>query len=268
MQKDVGKYIWIFATNILKQEKWSMNTNIQIIEELSLNAHPSLNTMFYDGWYLCFAGGYTNRANSVNALYTSNIPLAEKVRFCESIYLQQQLPTVFKITPLSVDLESILIQRDYSIVTPTNLMVMDIPMGFSCIADTIVTKGINKVWQNSYFRLNETKPTAIPIAKQIHSNIINQAICATLSENSEVVACGLGIIERDCVGLYDIVVSSQHRKKGYGQDICTSLLANAAKLGVRKAYLQVVTDNTNAIKLYTKLGFKDLYQYWYRVENK
>lgn len=244
-----------------------MNIDIKFIEELSLNAHPSLNTMFYDGWYLRFAGGYTNRANSVNALYSSNLPLAEKVQFCESIYLQQRLPTVFKITPLSVELDAILARCAYSVVTPTNLMVMDIPAAFSCRQASIVTKRINKDWQSNYFRLNETKYTAISLAKQIHNNIIGQALCATLSENNKVVACGLGIIERDYIGLYDIVVSSQHRRKGYGQDICTSLLANAVKQGARKAYLQVVADNANAIKLYTKMGFRDMYQYWYRVKN-
>lgn len=88
----------------------------------------------------------------------------------------------------------------------------------------------------------------------------------SLSYNNEIVACGLCVIENDYAGLYDIVVSSQHRNKGYGQDICSSLLSNATKYGAKKAYLQVVDANTYAKKLYKKLGFIDKYQYWYRVK--
>jgi ribosomal protein S18 acetylase RimI-like enzyme len=74
------------------------------------------------------------------------------------------------------------------------------------------------------------------------------------------------VVENDYAGLYDIFVSAQHRCKGYGKDICTSLISNAAKYGAKKAYLQVVDENANAIKLYKKLGFIDKYQYWYRVK--
>ena len=68
------------------------------IEELSLNAWPSLQTMSYDGWILRFADGYTKRANSVNPLYVSNLDLEEKIRFGESVYRARGLPVVYKMT--------------------------------------------------------------------------------------------------------------------------------------------------------------------------
>ena len=60
-----------------------MNDDILYIEERSLNAHPAIETQFYDGWVLRFAGGYTKRANSVNPLYVGALPLDEKIAFCE-----------------------------------------------------------------------------------------------------------------------------------------------------------------------------------------
>ncbi len=243
-----------------------MNTAVKRIEEMSMNAHPSLNTVYYDGWYLRFAGGYTNRANSVNVLCPSMLPVADKIRYCEKIYSRQNLPTVFKITPLSLDVDTALAESNYSIVTKTNIMVMDIPKNSTDGLSSVVTNDINENWQNSYFLLNELSEASIPLAKKIQSNILNQTLCATLSYNNEVVACGLCVIENDYAGLFDIVVSAQHRRKGYGQDICASLISNAAKYGAKKAYLQVIAENTKAIKLYKKLGFMDRYQYWYRVK--
>ncbi len=85
-----------------------MNNEIQLIEELSLNANPSLNTLYYDGWYLRFAENFTSRANSVNILNPSTLPIADKIRHCEKIYTQQNQPTIFKITPISLELDYLL----------------------------------------------------------------------------------------------------------------------------------------------------------------
>ncbi len=37
--------------------------------------------------------------------------------------------------------------------------------------------------------------------------------------------------------------------------------------GATKAYLQVMTSNNVAVNFYKKLGFKECYQYWYRILN-
>jgi len=246
-----------------------MNAEIRLLEELPLNAHPALHTMFYDGWILRFADGYTNRANSVNMLYPAQVPLDDKIDFCESIYAKENLPAVFKITPLSADVDVVLAERGYSVVTPTNLMVMDIGARLPAVLNSsTVSEGISGAWQSDYFRLNQTNAKMIPAAKQMQGNIMPQTLTATLSIQNETAACGLCVIEQGCAGLYDIVVSPAFRRNGYGRDICTALLNTATKYGAKKAYLQVVAENTGAIVLYEKLGFKNLYQYWYRVKKQ
>ena len=246
-----------------------MDVEVRMLEELSLNAHPAIDTIVYDGWVLRFAKGYTSRANSVNMLYPSQMPLANKIDFCESIYLKQNLPTIFKVTPLSNNIDDILAKRGYVVLMPTNIMTKDIAQKpFPTVAHSVVAaEGISEDWQNNYFRLNQTKIADVSVAKQIQGKIINRVLTATIADENGVVACGLGVIERDYVGLYDIIVSPQFRRKGYGHDICTSLLNKAGEFGVNRAYLQVVADNTSAIELYQKMGFADVYTYWYRVKN-
>ncbi len=242
---------------------------ILLYEELSMNAHPAIRTQMYDGWVLRFANGYTNRANSINPLYLSTIPLEEKVVFCEELYTAQGLPTVYKLTldsPQSLD--KILGEKNYKKVTPTNIMTKPLAAIDGFTSKTTICQGITKTWQDNYFRLNGIVDSQkMKTAAIIQSNIQNKVLCGMIEENGKIVACGLCVIERGYAGLYDIVVDSSYRGNGYGFDVCSSLLNTAVDLGAKTAYLQVIAENVPAIALYQKLGFEDKYQYWYRVNS-
>jgi len=62
----------------------------------------------------------------------------------------------------------------------------------------------------------------------------------------------------------NVVVDEPHRGKGYGKEICESLLSAAKNAAAHTAYLQVMPENLKAMNLYTKLGYKKAYSYWYR----
>ncbi len=246
-----------------------MEKEVFLYEELSMNAHPSIKTQLFDGWILRFANGYTNRANSINPLYPSEMAVEEKIISCEEIYKSQELDTVYKLTPLSINaLDEKLAQKGYDKVTPTNIMTKSLISKDVLNTKAIVTEGIDSVWQDNYLRLNGIfDKTKIETAKIIQNNIQNKTICASITNNGMVIACGLCVIERDYAGLYDITVDKDYRGKGLGFDICNSLLNSAVKFGAKSAYLQVVADNNPAIALYEKLGFSNCYQYWYRVKS-
>src|SRR5262245_10648116 len=90
-------------------------TTVRLFEELSLNSWPSLQTFCYDGWLLRFANGYTRRANSVSAIYTSTKETLEKIAFCEQTYATRGLNTVFKLTAAAEpgDLDALLADQGY-----------------------------------------------------------------------------------------------------------------------------------------------------------
>ena len=100
---------------------------IRALEEMAANAHVALNMMQYDGWLLRFSAGHTNRANSVSVLYPSTINIDEKIGYCEQQYRAQGLPCVFKLTDADGELGALLEKRGYGIVTPTDVMILDLP---------------------------------------------------------------------------------------------------------------------------------------------
>ena len=77
---------------------------------------------------------------------------------------------------------------------------------------------------------------------------------------------GLGILDRDYIGIYAIHVSEAYRRQGMARRICTGLLHRGRLCGAENAYLQVVQNNKGAQELYHSLGFQKIYTYWFRVQ--
>ena len=247
---------------------------VLLYEELSLNALPALQTQFYDGWVLRFTSGYgyTSRANSVNILYPSTIDITEKVSECEKRYFNQELPAIFKITDgLDIQFDSFLDGLGYKVSSPTYLMTSNLSdfQYRAAASDCFLSTSINDDWLDAYFRLSKyIENKKISIATQVFSNIKVDLICGQIIKNDETVACGLCVVERGYAGLFNVIVDEEYRGKGYGSEICESLLSAARQSGACTAYLQVIHENHIAISLYKKLGFESEYSYWYRVKNK
>jgi ribosomal protein S18 acetylase RimI-like enzyme len=201
-------------------------------------------------------------------LYPSTLDLQLKITECEKRYFGQGLPTVFKITDgTDSELDKLLEQNGYAVLSPTYLMTADMNGGSKVSDDCLITKNIDKKWLDTYFFLSKyTDAKRISIATQVFTNIKVDVICGTLLKNNEIVACGLCVIELGYAGLFSVVVDEAQRGKGYGKEICLSLLSASQSHGAHTAYLQVVQDNSTAVNLYTKLGYKAIYSYWYRVK--
>ena len=267
-----------------------MHDNIIFYEELSLNAYPALQTILYDGWVLRFANGFNNRANSVSMLYPSALGYDEKIAECERIYNANGQPAVFKMTDAADPaLDAELALRGYSIVTPTQVMVFtmeeccavsDNASVNAChavlnqsvhnvINNCVLTNNADDEWFDAYFSLYRYDDDLRKFtAKQIMNNVRGKTICGRLVVNESNVAVGTAVIERGYAALLNIVVDPNLRGRGYGEGVCAALLAAAREAGAHTSYLQMVRDNAAACGLYTKLGYKTIYGYHYRVQDR
>ena len=239
------------------------------LEELSLNAHPALQTELYDGWIIRFANGYTGRANSVSALYSSTISLDEKIDECERRYARKGLPCKFKIVEgLSPELDAHLEKRGYEIITPTDVMTLALKDKVNSKGEIIITPNADEEWFNSYIAFEEMNDTNnIMTAREIFSNVKETAIYCRILDNDETVAVASAVIECGYMLLHNVVVKPGVRGKGYGRLLCMSILDAAMDKGAKTSYLQVVQTNEAAMNLYKGLGYKKLYTYWYRSKN-
>ena len=100
--------------------------------------------------------------------------------------------------------------------------------------------------------------------RKILANIKVEKFVVAKEVDGKIVGCGYGAMERGYVGLFDIVVKEEERNKGYGKEIVKAILKEAARRGTEKTYLQVMANNPAALRLYQKIGYKEIYRYWYR----
>lgn len=271
-------------------EENKRSTYMKLIEEISLNAWPSHKIELYDGWLIRFSHNYTYRTNSVEQVGRSSVPVEEKIAYCESVYRNFHTPTNFKINPLlDPSFDELLASKGYERRHTTDVMVMPIehfnpykpvsieyeyygrnsnlPSSIFYPNNTIVQlrDRITDEWIEALFRLNgTTNPTLRRIVPSMFKAIPKETIVTYIEIEGRVVASGLGILDREHIGLYAIYVDASCRRKNFARSVCSSILEEARKKGARHAYLQVVEGNTPAKNLYRSLGFEDFYTYWFR----
>ena len=280
-----------------------MNFNALRYEELTLNAFPVLHTEVYDGWILRFSGGEGYQGNCISPLYLSTRAYEDKIDYCENKFREKGLPCVFKMTPnVPAALDQQLAMRQYELEDKTYIMECSLtsedslsseeaqvlpsasPTGEdgaqenNILAKTEIrlSREIDDSWLEAFLTLEGMdKDICLETARAMLNAIRKPVYCAALYENEtshgskadcgRIVGCGLGVVEDNKIGIYDIRVKSSFRQNGIGARICRAIMEEGKKEGAQKAFLHVSASNRPAVRLYQGLGFEEAYTYWYRV---
>lgn len=134
------------------------------------------------------------------------------------------------------------------------------------MTDVEIRNVLTEQWLDTFCRLLKVSEKNRLILQDIINIIIPEKYLLLLRQNEKVIGCGMGVIEDDFVGIYEIVIDTEFRGKGFGRQLMLNMLKYAYERGARRAYLQVVAANIPAVWLYESLGFKEVYRYWYRVK--
>lgn len=246
---------------------------ITFLEELQANAFPALQTVMYDGWSVRFGGGFTYRVNCANPMYPESLSPEEKVDFVEGIYRDSDLSmAIVKLhegmeTERLETYEALLDEKGYGTERRGNIFLCDLSEFRREPAASVKVAGeMDGTWLEGFLTMNGTahaqKTAAMTMLKNIHYPIA----AASVWEKGRMIACGLGVMERGCVGLYDIYVDETCRRRGLGADVCAAIMQAGKNMGCTHAYLQVLSDNAGARALYKKLGYQQDYEYWFRTK--
>jgi GNAT superfamily N-acetyltransferase len=244
-------------------------TSTRRIEEASLNAWPALRQTLLDGWLLRFSNGFTKRANSIVPLYPVLEAMEDKVRHCENLYARERLKTIFRLTSLNdcTALDRFLADRGYELMDPTEVLTASLTE-LELEEPTHIRLLPREQWLEIYATLTAMPETASQLHGAILKGIQNECAYAALFSAEGPLACGLAVLEQHLVGLFDIYTHDHHRGQGHAAKLVGELLSWGRGNGADTSYLQMVSDNLPARRVYDKFGFRLTYEYWYRVSSR
>ena len=239
--------------------------DIRTLEERAFNAWPAHQTVFHQGWVFRLSGGFTKRANSVNAL-EPGAPFGGVREAATALYARYGLPAVFRLSPLAPpEADQALADAGYAHFDPSLVLHRPLANVARPDANAVVMPMPSTTWLDGFADANGVAPHHRALHHAMVQSIAQPTAFAVLQDQGHAVGFGLAVLERGAVGLFDIAVAPGHRGSGRGRALVGALLHWGAQAGASSAYLQVRAQNTPALRLYESLGFRVAYHYHYRV---
>lgn len=117
-------------------------------------------------------------------------------------------------------------------------------------------KELNEAWINKYFRLEEDDVNTLNFPDRILHN--GGYIFIALKDKEPIGTCALRKKGPDTFELSKMAVAEEAQGLGIGRKLGEAAIAKAKEIGVHKIYLEGNTLLESSIRLYKKLGFKEI----------
>jgi N-acetylglutamate synthase len=241
-------------------------SQVRRLEELAFAGWPALESRDVAGWRLRFAGGYTKRANSINALGPDIQADSRTLDALEAAYRERHQRPVWRLTPLAPPaMADLLTRRGHQPIERSLLQVCPLDPGSAASPDASIQPAPSVAWIDAFCTYSPVRPEHRDTMRRMVASIAAPAGFAFVEEAGQPMAMAIGAVQGDHMGLFDVLVMPHARRRGLARKVTESLYAWAWLHGARFAYLQVVATNEAAMPLYAAQGFRTVYDYEYFV---
>lgn len=234
-----------------------------ILERLADDAWPARERESLGGWRLNASSGYSLRINACWPLAAPDRDPEAAIDAVEAWYAARALPPRFKLTDGVVaptDLADRLATRGYREGKDTLVMVG--PMGGE--GDPLVRLSpLPDETFEAVFTASAGDPEDGRERIEALGRMPPPACFARLDLDGAPAAIGVAALGGGFAGVFGMRTVPAHRRKGLARRVLLTLLAEARRQGVERAWLQVEADNAPAIALYAAEGFEPAYRYRY-----
>ena len=239
----------------------------QRAEQAGLNASAPPQEKLIEGWLIRLSPGKAKRSRCINALAAGSLPLDELLARCQVAFAAAGLPLYVRVTPYSqpADLDQQLAAKGWPASDAADVMVL---ATLPAPAPLPAEQNLQTLDAAAYAQLVGHLRGSSEAEISAHAERLQASPVAyrgfALRAAGELLACGQFAREGGIVGLFDIFTPPEQRGQGHALKLCRQLLQVAAAEGACEAYLQVGSDNVEAQRVYTRLGFEFAYRYHYR----
>lgn len=270
--------------------------SVLALEEVAARGWPAPHTALLGRWLLRAGDGWTRRANSTLVLGDPGVPLDDAVQHVIRWYRDHGLPAAFSVPlPPQRTVDEYLAGLGWRLELDTYVLVADLPLTVRHAAAATPTNSRHTAGglpltghhaddgvptsshhASSGVRLAKHPPPgwdavyrgAAPLpasALPILTGPPDVTFAAVTDADDRVIATGRGVLTDGWLGLAAIEVTPSHRGRGLARQVTHALLRWGADRGAARCYLQVASDNTPALTLYTDLGFAHHHVYRQRI---
>ena len=250
---------------------------LRSLERFSVAALPARNSWELPGW-LCLAddGAHVGRANSATPMPSEQSDEAPAtLSEVAASYRERSLPPLIRWTPEAPStLASQLAENGWDSAGEVFVMVRPIPTRPNAgnednagapLAPTEfeveLTAEASPAWRETFGSSFSEEEAAARLRLALAAP--QEKRFAEVRLDGVTAGVGLGISRDGKIGLFDIFVEQQFRRRGIAKRLITALESWAAETGADQAFLQVAANNDAAVALYRRLDFEVAYTYVY-----
>lgn len=239
----------------------------EVFERAGLKAWPGIEVEWDGHWVRRAAGGYTQRANSVQSLDPHDQDDAgARIAAARHWFVARGIRPTFRVTPLAGPrVVQALDDAGWGKADHSHLFAMELgpfdpdPRGSVMdLLDPVFLLAQQRLQGYSEERLEKLRALLKVVDAPGRGVVLR-------SNEGEPVASALMVIGDGIVITGNVVTDPSQRRKGHGAAMMRTGLAWARSAGARMAALNVAADNPAGQALYRGLGYSRQYDYIYRL---
>jgi ribosomal protein S18 acetylase RimI-like enzyme len=237
---------------------------VESIEAAAAAAWPPTESLTLGSWTLSAGDGFSRRRNSTVPAGPLPEDLERRHRDVEAWYRVRGLPTLYRITPLcDPAIDGLLADRGLVLEAPT--LVMSRPLEVIEAVEGVTESPVaTSAWVETELAALDIDRSSVGPWLATIAVVPSPALFVVSTEDGESVGAGFGVVVDTLLGVFEIVVRPEFRRRGHARRIMAALHGFGLGEGAERVFLQVLADDERAISLYRSLGYGVSHQYWYR----
>ncbi|MFH8379526.1 GNAT family N-acetyltransferase [Kitasatospora sp. NPDC018058] len=234
------------------------------LQRIAGRGWPGVEQEALGEWTLRAAAGFTQRANSVQALGDPGLPLPRALAAVRDWYAARGLPALVEVvTPGAADELRALLGPLRSPTLVRTAPLAGVARAGSGHDRVRLSRTADAEWMSLYGRLSEDPAVREAARWVLHGGPSVWFATVPGAPGQPPLAIGRCVIDGPWACFGAIEVQPYARRAGLATTVMAVLAARAAEEGASGAYLQVEAGNDGAIALYDGLGFTTSHTYHY-----
>jgi len=237
----------------------------EVFERAGLKAWPGLEVAWDGQWVWRAAGGYTQRANSVQSFDSADDGDAPARLVAAEVWFRaRNIRPTFRVTPQAgPGVLAALDAAGWRRVDDSHLFAME--LGPVAAGNGVLYELLDPRFLAAQQVLCGYDDVRLAKLRAVLGAVDGPGRGVVVYAEGRPVASGLMAIGDGVVITGNVVTAPAERRKGYAVAMMRTGLAWARAAGARLAALNVAADNPGAQALYRGLGYSRQYDYTYRV---